>query len=338
MPRPRPSDTVLSSAPLVVPLSTDDLQRGFGFRNVNVLTDNISSITQNSIRINDSGGYRITDLGQVATINKSNRNTKPLTLPPAFGDLVHCDILYGPTIAVLGYKYCLFLVDKATRFKIVYGMKRLTDVLSCIRQFQTDIGIPIKELRSDFDPKILNQQVRSYLALTHCKISGCPSGQQNKNGLCERNWRTLLCMATSWLTSNLLPSRFWFFALKRAAEVSNYLPITIDNQITTPFELVYKIKPDLRVIFPIFSVAYVHKTRDGTTNCLTFHSNILRCIAVGRHDFSDQLIFYHPPTKQIVCSDDYTLDKELLCSGPCFHLDYDGGLYIYQNIETMQMT
>ena len=142
-------------------------------------------------------------------------------------------------------------------------------------------------------------------------ISSVPAGKQRANGICERSWRSLLRMARSWLLSNLMPTKLWFHALKRAAEVSNYLPIKIDNCLTSPFELVYKTKPDLRNLFPLFSVGYIRRSRDATTNRLTFHSTLLRCICIGRDDTSKQLEFFHPPSRQLIYSDVYVLDKHL---------------------------
>ena len=105
------------------------------------------------------------------------------------------------------------------------------------------------------------------------------------------------------------------------------LPLKINNKLITTFELVYHSKPDLRNLFPLFSVAYVRRSRDSSTNCLTVHSTSIRCICIGRDDVANQLEFYHPPTRQLLYSNDFTLDKNL-CSGPVFNLDYDGGLYL----------
>ena len=71
----------------------------------------------------------------------------------------------------------------------------------------------------------------------------------------------------------------------------------MNNEYTTPYELVYKEKPDLRNLFPMFSVGYVTKLRDGDVNRLNMHSKTIRAIAVGRSDESNCLVFYHPPTK-----------------------------------------
>ena len=338
-PRLRPVDTILQSTPSKITLTDHDLRQGFGFRNTNSICNKLHSFTTNTFSLTTSDSPDIIDLGEVATIDKSKRNTTPLTLPLSFGEVVHCDILYGSNIAIKGFRYALFLIDKATCFKFVYGLKTLNDVLPIFKRFCADIGTVPKELCTDFDKKLMGAPMQSFMNDKGSIISSVPAGKQRSNGICERSWRSLLRMSRSWLLSNLMPTKFWYHALKRAAEVSNYLPIKINNHLTTPFELVYNKKPDLRNLFPLFSVGYIRRSRDSTTNRLTFHSTSLRCICIGRDDTSNQLEFFHPPSRQLVYSDDFVLDKHL-CSGPTFNLDYDGGLYInkykdYQDDENI---
>ena len=56
-------------------------------------------------------------------------------------------------------------------------------------------------------------------------------------------------MARGWLASALLPTSFWWYALKQAVEISNYVLITVDNQLTAPFEMVYQQQPGLHNLF-----------------------------------------------------------------------------------------
>ena len=133
-------------------------------------------------------------------------------------------------------------------------------------------------------------------------------------------------MARSWLSSHLLPSSFWFHAIKRACEISNYIPIIAKGQHTTPFEIVHHQKPDLRTLFPMFSVAYIDKDEDSTTQRGNFSSLTLRVICIGRLSKANCLEFYHPPSKQILTRAVYHLDP-ILASGPIFNLRYDGRLF-----------
>ena len=68
----------------------------------------------------------------------------------------------------------------------------------------------------------------------------------------------MVSMARNWLASAELPSSYWFYAVKRAAEVCNYFPYKLeDDSYTTPFELVHGSKPDLRNLFKLFALVAV---------------------------------------------------------------------------------
>ena len=300
IPRLRPVDSILQSSPNKVTLTDTDLRQGFGFRNTTFISKKLHSFTTKTFSLTSSDSPEIIDLGSIATIDKSKRTTTPLTLPHNFGDLIHCDILYGSNTSIKGFRYALFLIDKATRFKFVYGLKSLQDILPVFKRFCADIGFVPAELRTDFHTKLMGHQMQSFMNHHGSVISSVPAGKQRSNGICKRSWRSLLRMSRSWLVSSLLPTKFWYHALKRAAEVSNYLPLTVNDTLTTPFELVYKTKPDLRNLLPMFSVSYVRRSRDANTNRLTFHSTSIRCICLGRDDVSNQLEFYHPPTRQLL--------------------------------------
>ena len=84
-------------------------------------------------------------------------------------------------------------------------------------------------------------------------------------------------MARNWLASAELPSTFWFYAVRRAAEVCNYFPLKLeDGSYTTPFELAHKTKPDLRVLFKLFGLAAVRRERIGDDKIGKFEKNFDR--------------------------------------------------------------
>ena len=89
-----------------------DHRQGFGFRNTVSISKHLHSFTQKTFSLTTSDSPDIIDLGEVATIDRSKRNTTPLTLPIRFGDIIHCDILYGSNTAIKGFRYALFLIDK----------------------------------------------------------------------------------------------------------------------------------------------------------------------------------------------------------------------------------
>ena len=108
--------------------------------------------------------------------------------------------------------------------------------------------------------------------------------------------------------------------------MSNYLPIKANGKATTPFYLANGQQPDYRTLFPLFSIAYIRRTKDNTTERTKMQAKSLRTIAVGRCTKSNGLLFYHPPSQQLLSSTDYILDPTLT-SGPTFKLQYEGGIF-----------
>ena len=54
-------------------------------------------------------------------------------------------------------------------------------------------------------------------------VNAAPAYCQDKNGIAERHWQTVVAMARKWLASAELPPIFWYLAVKRGTEICNYL-------------------------------------------------------------------------------------------------------------------
>ena len=135
-----------------------------------------------------------------------------------------------------------------------------------------------------------------------------------------------MTMVRNWLTNNYLPRKCWYFALKMAAQVSNYMPILPENgQWTIPHEQKYGTKPEWRNLLPIFSLGYIRRNRDVNKQRATADSQSIIEICAGNDPKSDGLLFYLPTSKKLVCSVDYRLDPTVP-SGPVFGYSYDVGI------------
>ena len=127
-------------------------------------------------------------------------------------------------------------------------------------------------------------------------------------------------IARNYLVEHLLPPEFWFFAIKYAVQVTNYIPIKTDKTtLTTPYFLAYNQKPDYQNLLPLFSAAYVKIYKSGEGN--TLESQTVKAILVGNDDKSDGKLFYNPETKKLMASSDYRLNITAP-SGPLFNLKY----------------
>ena len=99
------------------------------------------------------------------------------------------DIGFGDCISIGGFWYVLILVDRATRFQWIYGLKSMTQVniIEALSKFQADAGGLPNKIYTDFDPKLLEGDTEKWLLnripSKPCTISAAPPGQQNENGL-----------------------------------------------------------------------------------------------------------------------------------------------------------
>lgn len=136
-------------------------------------------------------------------------------------------------------------------------------------------------------------------------------------------------MARGWIASALLKSSFWWYAIKRATEVSNYLPIRVENKHSTPHILAFQQKPDLRNLLPLFAVCHIRSYYDPDSKRLeNTASHSTSAILVGRSEHSPSTLFYHPSTGRKIIFDDYYVD-ETLPAGPAFNLPFQGGFHFH---------
>ena len=317
-PTPRPVDRVNSSTPKTISLSQDALFRSIGFLNPKMLQQHLNLLGNKSVRIQNLAKNPTVDPGETASMPSRKRNKIPSQPARHYGDIWHVDIGYGPNTAIGGIKYTIMFIDKYSKYKLIYGLKNLTSSLhDAVRKFLRDCGTTPNLIRTDFDHKLIGGTVADILTSEKIRIEAAPPYRQHQNGLVERHWQTMVNMARNWLTSAMLPSTYWYLAIKRACEVLNIMPVRHQNNV-------YKKKVDYRSLIPLFCIAYIKQPRFEGQDKNSWASKSLKCILVGKCDKSDSLLFYHPPSKQLLsCADGYRLDTHSP-PGPHFDQHYDG--------------
>ena len=336
-----PIEKVNHSIPKHISMNRDFISQATGFYNTNTLIKHFNSLSQPTVSLSAIDKNPVLDEGEAATINARKRNTKPSQPPSQYSQIWHMDIGYGPTTSVGGFRYTLLLVDKATRYKKMYPLTNLkSSVLQAMKKFINEVGVKPTLLRTDFDHKLLGGDVAEYLLNEKIRVEGAPPKRQHQNGLVERNWRSIVTMARNWLRSAMLPAKYWWFALKRAVEISNIMPTKYGANISTPHEILFGEKVDYRLLFPMFSTAYIKtETSHDGTHKNSFETQSIKTICVGTCPKSDALLFYHPATKQLLsCADGYVFDL-YSPSGPTFNETYDGSftLNTKSSLQTIHM-
>ncbi len=202
------------------------IRASVGFRRIDTIKGHLHDLYQDTICLDPTPPDAILDKGDLATLRKTPRNTTPVPRPNSFGEVIHMDIVFGPDISVGNIHYGLLFTDRFSRMMYIYPLQNLTsDISKQLETFFADLGLFPKRLISDFDNKLIGGKAREYLNSLKIHINAAPANRQDKNGLAERHWQTLIAMARNWLASAELPAKFWFYAVKRAAEVCNYFPL-----------------------------------------------------------------------------------------------------------------
>ena len=135
-----------------------------------------------------------------------------------------------------GAKYCILLVDRATRKHALYDLWSLNheEIIRALDQYVLDMGSKPDCVVTDFENKILQGRVSAWFRQNGINLRAAPAGHQNQNGLVEKAWQTACNMAHAYITDMRMPREYWFWALRHAVQVMDYLPVTVNGLTTTP--------------------------------------------------------------------------------------------------------
>jgi hypothetical protein len=313
----------------------DFIRASVGFRCIDSIKQHLSTLYQDTIAIDTLPPDAVLDLGDCATIQKTPRNTTPVIRLSKFGDVLHMDIVFGLDISIGNIHYGLLFTHRYSRMTFLYPLQNLTfDIRKQLETFFSHLGFSPRRLIPDFDTKPIGGQASEYLYPLKIHVNATPAYRQDKNGLVERHWQTLVAMARNWLASAELPASFWFYVVKRASEVCNYFSTKLPcGTWSTPLELAHNIKPNLRVLFKPFSFAAVQRERHGDTHLKKFDNQSISMILLGRCPSSTGLQFCNPRNGTFVSSIDYKIQPNITC-GAHFGYKYQSGLFIYRLDES----
>jgi hypothetical protein len=116
-----------------------------------------------------------TTLGNITTISRNNKGKLLSRLATSLHN-VGMDIGYGEGTSPGGYKYAFTLVDYATRYTWIYGLKNKTaeSVIDAVWSFFVDAGGMPQQIRCDFDSSFVKGKVYKFIKLHKIQITSAP--------------------------------------------------------------------------------------------------------------------------------------------------------------------
>ena len=237
----------------------------------------------------------------------ATRATEPL-------DLVHSDV-WGPMSPPTnsGCRYFVSFIDDNTRMTRVRLMKQKLEVTPHYKDFDAETSTflrrPIKslsiaQLRSDPGGEYMSKELDAYLKSKGTKHQLTSVDTPQQNGVAERMNRTLVEMARCLIQQAGLPKQYWGEAIMTACYLRNRSPTSACDK--TPYELFYKVAPDLGHLRAFGCVAYAfirHRKRKK------MDLNARKCILLGYSETSKEYRLEEIGSKRIILARSVRFDE-----------------------------
>jgi hypothetical protein len=159
-----------------VTITQDAPHQSIGFQNPSILIKHLHQLGDESVQLQNLQQTIVIDVGTIASIKSNQHNSTPSRPPAKYSNIWHIDIGYGPnTPAIGGAKYTLLLVDKATRYKFIYGLKNLTtSLLDAMKKFLCNCAVTPTLIQTNFDNKLMGGKIGTLLLENKIQIEGAP--------------------------------------------------------------------------------------------------------------------------------------------------------------------
>jgi hypothetical protein len=111
------------------------------------------------------------------------------------------------------------LVDRSTQYNWAFGLQNLLldTIISAIWLFWAAAGSLVICFHCNSDHKRFGTAISEYLIDNQSKIVAAPAKWQSSNDLVKLHWKTMVHMASAYLTEKQMPRKFWFYAVVHSA-------------------------------------------------------------------------------------------------------------------------
>ena len=216
------------------------------------------------------------DMTPCASCEHAKATRKPVqktrTTPRAniFGGEIHSDV-WGPSPVqtIAKQDYYISFTDDYTRWTTIYLMKKKSGALKYYQSFEawcaTQFDARIRTLRTDRGGEYMSNDFDDHLGKRGTLRIAAPHDTPEYNGVSERLNRTVLERTRAVLHASGLPKFLWGEAAVHIVWLKNRTPTRALSDGTTPFQMLYKTKPDFSRIFDWGAPIWVH---DANSNKL----------------------------------------------------------------------
>ena len=106
-------------------MTHDDLKQNIGFLKTSKHIWHFQKFSNRPVQISHIDKSPKLNAGEKKPIKSPNMNKIPSPHSKKYGDIIHCNMGFGPVTVHDGVNYCLLFVDKATYSDITQSLKTL---------------------------------------------------------------------------------------------------------------------------------------------------------------------------------------------------------------------
>ena len=174
---------------------------------------------------------------------------------------IHLDTV-GPIFptAIGGEKYFVTVVDEATHYVLVLGVKTKDAISAAVKEllifWQRQLDRPVKCIRTDRGSEFFNSTLKGYCGQEGIKFEVSAAYTPQQNGIAERMNRTIKEKARTLLLHAAAQQTLWKEAVETACILYNMGPVC--GRSKTPYEAFHGVKPDISLLRTWGCLVHVH--------------------------------------------------------------------------------
>ncbi|KAJ9534619.1 hypothetical protein QJQ45_002903 [Haematococcus lacustris] len=177
-------------------------------------------------------------------------------------ELVHSDVCGPMEVAALdGSLYYVSLLDDYSKLLAVTLIKQKSDaaaaIIDMVTALERQTGSKLKALRSDRGGEYTGAELQRWLRTQGVVHQLTAPYSPEMNGSAERVNRTALNMVRTMMDAVSAPKPLWGEAAKASAMIHNVSSVA--GQPSTPWEVAFKVKPDVAHLRVWGAPAYIHE-------------------------------------------------------------------------------
>ncbi|CAK9054976.1 Retrovirus-related Pol polyprotein from transposon RE1 (Retro element 1) (AtRE1) [Includes: Protease RE1 [Durusdinium trenchii] len=179
------------------------------------------------------------------------------------GTLVYVDLTGKKPLGVGNHRYCLHVVEHATRYIRTYFLKTREDgeKMQALRTALRDVRlahalVATRVVEVFADTEFYSERLKALALEEHAKLAPNPPHVKEPTGVVERSMRTLTWAAEAGLRGTRLPQAFWPFAHSFAGWLVSRIPPSAGG--ASPFTRVHGRKASGKNVFIFGSLCFYY--------------------------------------------------------------------------------